>query len=809
MFSINRFAQGTTSSLKFSPNFGSRFFIHKISYLYHLYPIIVSTNIKFSLIYDLQNFLSNDVMHVNNNTIKYGTINFKRGMNNKIIDYESTEIVDKENNQNTEIIDDDEIIEGEIFDEEIIDESKIKEADAIFERNAEYYIENYAKVTNFELLEDFPAWLTGIGLKLISPNFKDKDWREIIQLNEADLEHIGIRHKNIRKRLVKHFAKVQRDLEVEKGIILPPKPKELTGYSKLHYKIKKDIEARLHMIDDGCGNYYPYLQGLKWDDLLFLDDEKLENMGIRNPKIRKILSNYFASQRTTPADLEHIGIRHKNIRKRLVKHFAKVQRDLEVEKGIILPPKPKELTGYSKLHYKIKKDIEARLHMIDDGCGNYYPYLQGLKWDDLLFLDDEKLENMGIRNPKIRKILSNYFASQRTTPLIDKKALSIFKKKLAYYRSHYEKRTDFKLLKNFPVWLDGLGLKILAPRFKGKTWQEIIEMNTDDLDELGIYSMELKKRLIKHFNLVKKSMNEDAQEQILEMQENYSYKDKDLPIDRELLQDLTCWFHSFKDGLGNYSPFFKNKKWNQVIDMTNKDLELMGLSRKIVRHAFLMGFKYYKNALIVNEEADKLYEQVKNYHKKNYIEETNFELLEDFPLWLEGAGLKPLAPRFEGIPLQDILEFNEQDLENLGIYNKNLRKRLIYHFQKVQRDLASLKGLFMKPPKIKKKDKYEQIDDLKNFRPDYEIMKDLPCWFNTIHDQLGNYWVYFQGKKWQEIIDMENEDLESLGIRSPDIRQKFMRGFKNYKQSIAAEKGILIDVSLATLQNIDTMADVN
>lgn len=64
------------------------------------------------------------------------------------------------------------------------------------------------------------------------------------------------------------------------------------------------------------------------------------------------------------------------------------------------------------------------------------------------------------------------------------------------------------LIKDFPEWLRGLGLKPLTPYFEGKRWQEIIELKWQDLEEMGIHNKFIRFRLVKNFWRVKKDLVE-------------------------------------------------------------------------------------------------------------------------------------------------------------------------------------------------------------------------------------------------------------------------------------------------------------
>lgn len=63
----------------------------------------------------------------------------------------------------------------------------------------------------------------------------------------------------------------------------------------------------------------------------------------------------------------------------------------------------------------------------------------------------------------------------------------------------------------------------------------------------------------------------------------------------------------------------------------------------------------------------------------------------DFPNWLDGMGLKGLAPYFKNVKLDDILKMtNWKQLRDLGVSNPAHRKRLIRNIWKAKRALACI-----------------------------------------------------------------------------------------------------------------------
>lgn len=56
---------------------------------------------------------------------------------------------------------------------------------------------------------------------------------------------------------------------------------------------------------------------------------------------------------------------------------------------------------------------------------------------------------------------------------------------------------------DFPEWLDGIGLKILAPYFESMKWREVTLLNTRNLVNMGIKNSNIISLLIRHIWRIK------------------------------------------------------------------------------------------------------------------------------------------------------------------------------------------------------------------------------------------------------------------------------------------------------------------
>ncbi|RHZ75667.1 hypothetical protein Glove_212g9 [Diversispora epigaea] len=69
-------------------------------------------------------------------------------------------------------------------------------------------------------------------------------------------------------------------------------------------------------------------------------------------------------------------------------------------------------------------------------------------------------------------------------------------------------QVNFKLLEDFPKWLRGLKLQKFIPIFSGMHWTKIINLTWEELEAMGVYQYQVKKRLLVSFENIKKAMKE-------------------------------------------------------------------------------------------------------------------------------------------------------------------------------------------------------------------------------------------------------------------------------------------------------------
>ncbi|CAG8470381.1 8845_t:CDS:2 [Diversispora eburnea] len=268
---------------------------------------------------------------------------------------------------------------------------------------------------------------------------------------------------------------------------------------------------------------------------------------------------------------------------------------------------------------------------------------------------------------------------------------------------------------NFPAWLDGLGIKPLAPLFKGKSWEEIASYSIRDIEVMGVVHRELIKRLNRHLMKAK----------------------NDTPILERTVSDD-----------GNISKI-TDAKYN--VKEGRKALVKLGIDKP---NMLIQAFRLDANPLV------------------------------NFPAWLEGLGLKPLASRFKSMIWKDIIKLRSEELEGLGIYNTNIRRRLIKHFLRAQRDLAVANGQVLPVEKIKE---FPKMEDIIQAPIDFKILEDVPCWLHSIRDEFGKFAPFFEGKNWKEIINLSKNELKEMGIFDFEIRNTLHKGLELQKQAFVAQ----------------------
>ncbi|CAG8559643.1 5413_t:CDS:2, partial [Racocetra fulgida] len=109
----------------------------------------------------------------------------------------------------------------------------------------------------------------------------------------------------------------------------------------------------------------------------------------------------------------------------------------------------------------------------------------------------------------------------------------------------------------------------------------------------------------------------------------------------------------------NLTHYFKGKKWQDIIKMSDEDLEKLGITDHLTRST--LGAHFW---VIQVDHAIKFGLPIP---KKNFVRDWKQlygkEVLEDFPAYLDLIRMKRLTPLFKNKKFEDILEMNSQDLK--------------------------------------------------------------------------------------------------------------------------------------------------
>ncbi|CAG8570828.1 8173_t:CDS:2, partial [Dentiscutata erythropus] len=171
----------------------------------------------------------------------------------------------------------------------------------------------------------------------------------------------------------------------------------------------------------------------------------------------------------------------------------------------------------------------------------------------------------------------------------------------------------------------------------------------------------------------------------------------------------------------------------------------------------------------------------------------------DFPMWLEGLGLKHLTRYFEGKRWEEIIEMDWQALDVLGIESRLIRAKLVSHFWKVKRDIAIKKGITLPEKKEEKHkreltvDEREIIAQREKFYKDnyininYKLLEDFPAWLDGL--DLKYHISHFEGKTWNEIINLDSQGLISIGVKYFTPREKLLTCFWFVQRDLAMKQG--------------------
>ncbi|KAF0426250.1 sam domain family protein [Gigaspora margarita] len=203
-----------------------------------------------------------------------------------------------------------------------------------------------------------------------------------------------------------------------------------------------------------------------------------------------------------------------------IRKFSKFTRHFNKHEDMLVKQERREKfykeNYIDKVNYKLLEDFPMWLGGFELG---YLSHLfRGKKWQEIIKMNYKDLEKLGVLSFRNRATLIRNFLIVRrhlaeekiefsNKGNIEKKSFENEKKLnyLQFYEKNYV-NVNFKLLEDFPAWLNGIKLAHLAKLFEGKEWYEIIEMTKDDLKDLGVTSSNARNKLIANFWHIKRKL---------------------------------------------------------------------------------------------------------------------------------------------------------------------------------------------------------------------------------------------------------------------------------------------------------------
>ncbi|RHZ83714.1 hypothetical protein Glove_88g32 [Diversispora epigaea] len=277
-------------------------------------------------------------------------------------------------------------------------------------------------------------------------------------------------------------------------------------------------------------------------------------------------------------------------------------------------------------------------------------------------------------------------------------AQELYEKQKNFYRDNYVEKNNYELLENFPEWLDGIGLKLLAPYFENMRWQEVMLLSTRNLIDMGIKNSNITSLLIRHF--WRSKIIHIKSKGLILTQIQLSYRDRDfqmigrdLAVDPYLLKDLKFCLNAIGYAYSNFAPFFYGKTWQEIIDMNIYNLWELGINDRKQRNIMVDSIKKFKKAMIHTDfEVALLYDDkdfqmigrdlaVDPYLLKGIILQCNLK----FCLNAIGYAYSNFAPFFYGKTWQEIIDMNIYNLWELGINDRKQRNIMVDSIKKFKK----------------------------------------------------------------------------------------------------------------------------
>ncbi|CAG8496912.1 6228_t:CDS:10, partial [Racocetra fulgida] len=160
--------------------------------------------------------------------------------------------------------------------------SKLEQVEKRINRRIKWYKKNLYDEVNYELLDDFPAWLRGCEMDKYAPLFEGKRWQDIVKMKYKDLKELGIDHHESAWQLQSNFWIINCDLAAKKGKTLPYKG----GVDRINIDLELLNDFPEYLKTIGMEQYAPLFAGKNWKEIIDMDHKDLKALKIEsvNPK---------------------------------------------------------------------------------------------------------------------------------------------------------------------------------------------------------------------------------------------------------------------------------------------------------------------------------------------------------------------------------------------------------------------------------------------------------------------------------------------------------------------------------------------
>ncbi|CAG8675245.1 7904_t:CDS:2 [Acaulospora morrowiae] len=252
-----------------------------------------------------------------------------------------------------------------------------------------------------------------------------------------------------------------------------------------------------------------------------------------------------------------------------------------------------------------------------------------MNWKNIVQMDDDELEQLGIKPSATRQVLLRNF--RRIKKVMKIKNMDLPRKQITLNKKIYvrndemtaeEKQfylntyrdVDWNLLEDFPSWLKGLGFLDFASCFAGMHWRDIVEMNYDKLEEIGVNSNFVRLSLVKHFWTIKKALVHKENyvlpfpKQLLKVQgiseetikdpiERLKIIDSFYNVDLKMVEEKNIPALLDSVGLSRFASSFNQIGWDDALNMDYKALEKIGIDSHLARQVIFKKFQNVKLAM--------------------------------------------------------------------------------------------------------------------------------------------------------------------------------------------------------------------